>query len=179
LIVITAFGALVAPPVAEAQPAAKGWRIGYLTPAEVPRATLIDALRGPPASRSSVRRTHGDTPGRLAGVGVNLIRSARLRISPMTDLPPEMFQHYAEGREAGRLGQGHGQLELARTQELLATYLAPPPAVVLDVGGGPGAYAAWLAGQGYEVHLVAARAVEAEPSLLGLSAHHLVVARRR
>ena len=33
-------------------------------------------------------------------------------------------------------------------------YLAPPPLVVLDVGGGPGAYSCWLARQGYEVHLI-------------------------
>lgn len=33
-------------------------------------------------------------------------------------------------------------------------YLAPPPQVVLDVGGGPGAYSCWLAQQGYEVHLI-------------------------
>ena len=30
----------------------------------------------------------------------------------------------------------------------------PPPRVVLDVGGGPGRYACWLAVGGYDVHLV-------------------------
>ena len=33
-------------------------------------------------------------------------------------------------------------------------YLPAPPAVVLDVGGGSGPYACWLAKAGYEVHLV-------------------------
>ena len=33
-------------------------------------------------------------------------------------------------------------------------YLAASPLVVLDVGGGPGAYSCWLAQQGYEVHLI-------------------------
>ncbi len=47
-----------------------------------------------------------------------------------------------------------GLLEFARTQEILRRELPPPPAVVLDVGGGPGAYALWLAREGYEVHLV-------------------------
>jgi putative ABC transport system substrate-binding protein len=39
-------GALAAPVRAGAQQAGKVWRIGYLTPAEVPRAPLIEALRG-------------------------------------------------------------------------------------------------------------------------------------
>jgi ubiquinone/menaquinone biosynthesis C-methylase UbiE len=33
-------------------------------------------------------------------------------------------------------------------------YVPAPPAVIFDVGGGPGVYACWLAKQGYEVHLV-------------------------
>jgi ubiquinone/menaquinone biosynthesis C-methylase UbiE len=41
-----------------------------------------------------------------------------------------------------------------RTQELLARYLPPPPATVLDVGGGAGVYAFWLAERGYRVHLI-------------------------
>ncbi len=47
-----------------------------------------------------------------------------------------------------------GQLEFARTRELIERYLPEPPAPVLDVGGGTGPYAAWLAGLGYSVHLV-------------------------
>jgi SAM-dependent methyltransferase len=38
-------------------------------------------------------------------------------------------------------------------QHLMA-HLPPPPAAVLDVGGGPGAYAGWLARGGYSVRLV-------------------------
>ncbi|HJZ53973.1 MAG TPA: class I SAM-dependent methyltransferase [Gemmataceae bacterium] len=67
--------------------------------------------------------------------------------------PPEVDSHYAGGVELGRLAHGVGRLELARTQEILRRYLPPPPAVVADVGGGPGLYACWLAGLGYEVHL--------------------------
>jgi len=38
--------------------------------------------------------------------------------------------------------------------EILERYLPDPTAVVLDVGGGPGAYALWLASLGYQVHLI-------------------------
>ena len=47
-----------------------------------------------------------------------------------------------------------GRLERVRTQELLLAQLPPAPARILDVGGGPGVYAAWLASLGYEVTLV-------------------------
>jgi hypothetical protein len=43
----------------------------------------------------------------------------------------------------------HNRLELLRTRELLQRQLPSPPAVVLDVGGGTGVRAAWLAGRGY------------------------------
>lgn len=69
-------------------------------------------------------------------------------------LPPEFFEHYASGYEAQRLQSGSSQIELARTQELVMRYMPPPPAVIFDVGGGPGVYACWLAKQGYEVHLL-------------------------
>jgi ubiquinone/menaquinone biosynthesis C-methylase UbiE len=69
-------------------------------------------------------------------------------------IPLEILQHYALGLEAARLFTGKNQLERARTQELLARHLPPPPAVVLDVGGGSGVYACWLAARGYTVHLL-------------------------
>ena len=47
-----------------------------------------------------------------------------------------------------------GPLELVRTQELVARWLPGPPAAVLDVGGGPGVHAGWLATAGYQVHVV-------------------------
>jgi ubiquinone/menaquinone biosynthesis C-methylase UbiE len=66
----------------------------------------------------------------------------------------DILRHYERVAEAERLSRGAGQLELVRTQELLTRYLPPPPAAVLDVGGGPGVYACWLAQRGYEVHLI-------------------------
>jgi ubiquinone/menaquinone biosynthesis C-methylase UbiE len=68
-------------------------------------------------------------------------------------LDRDMAAYYAAGEERGRLA-GWGRLEFVRTKELLARHLPPPPAVVVDVGGGPGAYAIWLAAEGYRVHLL-------------------------
>ncbi|HUS13629.1 MAG TPA: class I SAM-dependent methyltransferase [Chloroflexia bacterium] len=77
-------------------------------------------------------------------------------------LPPEATRHYAAGAEAERLAAGRGRVELARTQELILRYLPAPPAVIYDVGGGPGVYASWLAGLGYGVHRVDALPLHVE-----------------
>src|SRR3954470_3439763 len=69
-------------------------------------------------------------------------------------IAPEILGHYEAGIEAGRLTAGSGRLELARTLELIERFAPPPPAVVYDVGGGPGTYAAWLVRSGYPVHLL-------------------------
>jgi SAM-dependent methyltransferase len=69
-------------------------------------------------------------------------------------IDPEIRAHYELGVERDRLEQGHSRIEFARTKELLLRYLPAPPRRVLDVGGGPGAYAAWLADAGYDVQLV-------------------------
>lgn len=61
---------------------------------------------------------------------------------------------YARGLERDRLAAGPGALELARTQLILGRYLPPTPAIIVDVGGGPGRYAVWLTERGYDVHLV-------------------------
>jgi ubiquinone/menaquinone biosynthesis C-methylase UbiE len=65
-----------------------------------------------------------------------------------------MAAFYARGLERDRLAEGQGALEFTRTQTLLERYLPAPPAVVADVGGGPGRYAVWLAERGYRVHLI-------------------------
>jgi ubiquinone/menaquinone biosynthesis C-methylase UbiE len=71
-----------------------------------------------------------------------------------TSMPGEILDFYGGGKEADRLARGIGPLELARTQELLQRFLPPAPAVICDVGGGPGVHAFWLAGLGYTTHLV-------------------------
>ena len=65
----------------------------------------------------------------------------------------DVIVHYERADEASRLFHGPCLLEMARTQELLLRYLPPPPDVVLDIGGGPGAHATWLASLGYAAHL--------------------------
>jgi len=72
----------------------------------------------------------------------------------MTNEHEDIQRYYARGFEKERLDTGVFRLELERTKELLSRFLPPPPSTVLDVGGGPGRYARWLAGLGYEVHLV-------------------------
>ena len=66
----------------------------------------------------------------------------------------EILAYYEQFDEEGRLGGGSGLLEFARMQELLTRFLSPAPGLVIDVGGGPGLYACWLARKRYEVHLV-------------------------
>jgi len=74
----------------------------------------------------------------------------------VSSLDPSIAAHYEQGSEAQRLAGGFpsGPLELARTQELIARHFPAAPTDVLDVGGGPGVYARWLAGLGYRVHVV-------------------------
>jgi len=67
----------------------------------------------------------------------------------------EIVRYYSElFNEDTRLCEGLGAIELARTQAILSRELPPPPATVLDVGGGPGRYARWLVERGYTVHLI-------------------------
>src|SRR5215510_14029261 len=68
--------------------------------------------------------------------------------------PEAIAAHYTSGYEAARLHQGAGQLDREGSRELLARLLPPAPATVLDVGGGPGGHACWLAARGYQVHLI-------------------------
>src|SRR5262249_47206181 len=76
------------------------------------------------------------------------------RVSAHSRRPEDPAPSYGKGTDRDRLAAGQGALELARTQALLERYLPAPPAVVADVGGGPGRYAVWLAKRGYRVHLV-------------------------
>jgi ubiquinone/menaquinone biosynthesis C-methylase UbiE len=92
-------------------------------------------------------------------------------MAPMAEQTPAEraagFYERSADEEDRLVASARGQLEFVRTQELLLSHLPPAPARVLDVGGGTGRYAAWLAELGYEVHLV-------EPTPL-----HLDQARRR
>jgi ubiquinone/menaquinone biosynthesis C-methylase UbiE len=70
-------------------------------------------------------------------------------------IDPAIERHYGTGYERSRLFPGGTpRLEFVRSMELLERLLPGPPAQVLDVGGGPGTYAAPLARRGYQVRLV-------------------------
>jgi SAM-dependent methyltransferase len=73
----------------------------------------------------------------------------------VSDVPREVIEFYESGRELGRLSDGNlaGPLEYARTTELLARYVPREARLILDVGGGPGTYAAWLQERGHTVRL--------------------------
>ena len=59
--------------------------------------------------------------------------------------------YYERGMERERLSDGRGDLEFTRTTEIVLRRLPLAPAVVADIGGGPGRYALWLASLGYQV----------------------------
>jgi ubiquinone/menaquinone biosynthesis C-methylase UbiE len=69
-------------------------------------------------------------------------------------LDPDIRAYYDLAQERDRLGNELESLELVRSRELLDRFLPRPPARVLDVGGGTGTYAAWLASAGFQVHVV-------------------------
>ena len=62
-----------------------------------------------------------------------------------------MWAYYAQGRERDRLDDPKGVVEFERTKEILQRQLPAAPAVIADIGGGPGRYALWLAELGYTV----------------------------
>ncbi len=68
---------------------------------------------------------------------------------PVTDA--SLQSYYALGKEAARLTEGLGRVEYLRTVELLDRVLPPAPAVVADIGGGPGIYTDHLLSLGHRV----------------------------
>ena len=80
-------------------------------------------------------------------------------------------RHYERGFESGRIiPDGLPSLEMARTLELLERLLPAPPADILDVGGGPGVYAAILARRGYRVELIDAVPLHVEQAAAAAAA---------
>lgn len=70
------------------------------------------------------------------------------------DSDREVVSYYERFPEETRLASGASRLEFERTKEILERLLPEPPARIVDVGGAAGVYSAWLAGLGYEVHMV-------------------------
>jgi SAM-dependent methyltransferase len=71
-----------------------------------------------------------------------------------TSLEPHILSYYESGQEAERLESPFSRWEKVRTLDLLARFLPPAPALILDVGGAAGAYAFPLAQKGYVVDLI-------------------------
>ena len=84
-----------------------------------------------------------DRPGEAAGIAWSDTRH-------MSDL----VAVYEAGDEDVRMVSASNRVEWERTLELLERWLPPAPARVLDIGGGPGRYAAWLVERGYTVKLL-------------------------
>ena len=74
----------------------------------------------------------------------------------MTDVPREIVGHYTDEVDEGeRITQGLGELERLRVQEVVRRHLPASGSLrILDVGGGTGVHARWLAADGHSVHLV-------------------------
>jgi SAM-dependent methyltransferase len=73
---------------------------------------------------------------------------------PTADLAGVVAHYEHDADESSRLSVGPGRLEFARTQEVIRRHLPAAPVRVLDVGGGTGVHAMWLAGDGHHVELV-------------------------
>jgi SAM-dependent methyltransferase len=71
------------------------------------------------------------------------------------DVPAEVLDHYLQDfDEQSRITIGFGQLELLRTREILRRHLPPGRLRIVDIGGGTGVHASWLADDGHVVHVV-------------------------
>lgn len=69
-------------------------------------------------------------------------------------IPAEVYQHYKEIDEAGRLKRPRGILEFERSKQIIERFLQDPKLKILDIGGATGVYSFWLASLGHEVTLV-------------------------
>lgn len=69
-------------------------------------------------------------------------------------LDPAIADFYDRAPEEDRLEHGPFLLEALRTRELIERYAPAAPATVVDIGGGAGAYALWLAEAGHVAHLL-------------------------
>jgi len=75
-----------------------------------------------------------------------------MKSNPLISRNIEIF--YNNASEETRLEKGMGVFEFERIKVLIEKYLPESNSRIIDVGGGTGKYAAWLAQKGHEVHLV-------------------------
>ncbi|WP_299318322.1 bifunctional 2-polyprenyl-6-hydroxyphenol methylase/3-demethylubiquinol 3-O-methyltransferase UbiG [uncultured Maribacter sp.] len=69
-------------------------------------------------------------------------------------IPRNIEMFYNKASEETRLEKGMGVFEFERIKSLIEKYLSTSSSKIIDVGGGTGKYAKWLAKKGHEVHLV-------------------------
>lgn len=69
-------------------------------------------------------------------------------------LPKEIYDHYQEINEDGRLERVKGILEFERSKQIIKRYLKTNKMNILDIGGATGKYAYWLAELGHNVSLI-------------------------
>ena len=82
-------------------------------------------------------------------VGVGLLHATLMRMAGSID-PASLVEYYRTRDESLRLGRGEGLVEFERTQQLIRQAI-PTASRVVDVGGGDGVHARWLAADGHEV----------------------------
>jgi SAM-dependent methyltransferase len=66
----------------------------------------------------------------------------------------ELEDFYNKASEETRLENGMGIFEFERIKELISLHISKPNATIIDVGGGTGKYAEWLAKKNHIVHLI-------------------------
>jgi ubiquinone/menaquinone biosynthesis C-methylase UbiE len=71
----------------------------------------------------------------------------------VSSLDPDLVWYYSRGREWDGLDRT-GPLEGTRTKQIISRRLKGRSLSVVDIGGGPGYYACWLAAEGHRVQLV-------------------------
>lgn len=112
-------------------------------------------LRRPDARGAHTEALREAAISRWSATQLKAVSSPTVASSRSPDCPRDGPAHprAPRNRRGARPAGGRELSDRVRShEELLERFLPPPPARVLDVGGGPGAYAAWLAGSGYAVH---------------------------
>jgi len=66
----------------------------------------------------------------------------------------ELEAFYNKASEETRLEKGMGIFEFERIKELIELHISKTNSTIIDVGGGTGKYAEWLANNNHTVHLV-------------------------
>ncbi len=66
----------------------------------------------------------------------------------------QLREFYEVSSEEKRLEGGLGTLEFSRNKTLISKYITNPNSIILDIGGGTGKYAKWLAKKGHQVNLI-------------------------